>query len=43
MTFSVFISASVFVYFQFVFQLDIIINKDTTLIVSLEKLQKIVP
>ena len=28
-----------FVYFQFVFQLDVIINKDTTLIISLEKLQ----
>jgi hypothetical protein len=32
-----------FVYFQFVFQVDIIINKDTTLIISLEKLQKFVP
>jgi hypothetical protein len=33
----------VFVYFQFVFQIDFIINKDTTLFISLEKLQKFVP
>jgi hypothetical protein len=32
-----------FFYFQLVFQLDIIINKETTLIISLEKLQQFVP
>jgi hypothetical protein len=33
----------VFVYFQFVFQFVVIINKDTTFIAPLEKLQKFVP